>query len=295
MLKTKIVVFEGGDCCGKTSLLNATSDALENKGFKVGKFKFPAYTDMCGEEILNHLKNWKYSEKDKEASFKELMKFSELQYLNKLAAFKEFYDYAKGLDYVLVDRFTLSQYVYDLAWAEVIDKDQINQNIKDNRICMAPIDLYYGCYYTKEVIDVIKERASTIAKAYSEAFPNFYTFVIYPNDLVKVISMSDSNRRMDEYDKNKEYQDEVNRLMRVIVGNNVGNKAFVINSEEMIKNIIRESKDYLDPLDFTLCKKIDDRCNKIKYEFHKNEWLAVLKEYTELAVQFIVEGVTSDD
>lgn len=278
MYKTKIIVFEGGDCCGKTSLLEATYDELMRQGLKVAKFKFPVYDGVFGKEILDHLKNWDISAHSEKENLDELEKFSKHLYINKLTAFTDFLNLAKDKDFVLVDRFVLSQYIYDKSWSGVFEKTLDNK--------------------------VVLDRALNIARAYFTAFPEVYTFVVLPNDYVKVMSRASSDRRVDQYDKLDKYQSEVSANFKCISSLDsrfigfelLGKKSFVINSDENLKALIKfdpslNTEEYVKSLTLT-----DDITKNIElYKTNSDKWIDLFKTYTKQTVEFIIEGVNNYD
>lgn len=289
-MKTELIIFEGGDCCGKTTMLDKVFEELTSKKYKCGKFKFPVYDGMYGKEILDHLKNYDFDNYSKEENFKELMHFSEISYMNKLSAFNDFMAMVNDNDYdfILLDRFALSQYIYDIAWVEIYDGQYIKNNF--NRMKFDPDkDLYENCMYTPKILNAIRRRASVIMETYKLIFPKITTFVFATNPYVKAIvsynrDHDKGDRRVDVYDSLTRYQQEVSSLMvkspSCALDDLLGTKAHLIYPTDMI--------------DIPGVKPVNGYLPASEYEKNKDAFDAALKKYTENVVEFIVSEVTND-
>ena len=275
----QLIIFEGGDCCGKTTLLDKTYDEL-SKNFKVLKLKFPVYSGTYGEDILNHLKTFNLNDYDRKEGFVKLLEFSKKQTINKL-------DYITDLvkiindgdyDYVLADRFVLSGYIYDVAWANIIDKEIVKSNLES---AVLPVfDPWEGCFYTPKVTESFLEKAESVLEAYSFYFSKIKTIIIGKNPLVKKLVTETSKlegRRVDAYDKNTVYQDSVSTLMAKVpsmysMRRLVGSKAKLIDPAKFISYI---DNNYLE-------KESVDEIKKI------------LIKYTEMVIPEIMEVITDE-
>ena len=285
--RVKVIVFEGPDCCGKTTMLKKTAEALTAKGYNVRVFKFPSYSGLFGDEILDHLLNWDPHKHTKQECFEKQIEFSKMLTVNKLDAFKYFCEQAKGADYVLVDRFVLSQYVYDIAWKPIIDKRRKNP------------------FYTEKEVKAISTRAEDVYRAYSHAFPDIRTVVFTQNPVIKVISeynhelerksAAAAGRRIDQYDSNKEYQKQVAAEFDNIVFNEnyVGatfiNKQavtlYAINSKGGVAAVSHARDGKNAPI------KDLDNFNVKKFLKRKDYWLSVLSEAQQDELNYIMEVI----
>lgn len=278
ILKTKVIVFEGGDCCGKTTMLEKVKEALALKygADKVGSFKFPVYNGLYGEYILNHLKTFDPSNKSNDEIRKAVLDFSSALYANKLAALTDFYFYCEKRDYVLVDRFTLSQYVYDLAWTMTY-KNTFNYND----------------------IDLFLKRANTVMEAYSLLIPNITTFVFTKNDRVELITKANADRRIDKYDTLKEYQQNVRELMEDSTHYSadikvLGRKVYLIDCVSKLTDIELSMETEEGPANLPLVVDNfeEDEAKLIQdYKDHPENWMRVLERYTKEIVEYIVNEV----
>lgn len=287
-MKTNLIIFEGGDCCGKTTMLDKVFDTLNTLGYKCGKFKFPVYDGMYGKEILDHLKYYNFDNHSKEENFKELMRFSEILYMNKLSAFNDFMAMVNdNYDFILIDRFALSQYIYDVAWVEIYDGKRVKSTNSYNQ--NPDKDIYENCMYTPKILNAIRRRASVIMETYKLVFPKITTFVFATNPYVKAIVSYNQNhdkgdRRVDIYDSLTQYQQEVSSLMvkstSYALDDLLGTKAHMIYPSDMI--------------DIPGVKPVNGYLPASEYEKNKDAFDAALKKYTENVVEFIVSEVTND-
>ena len=122
-----IVIFEGPDICGKTTSIENFKDFLKDKKkYEVYTPRFPNYNEYRGSEIRAHLDNFDfYDQFKKERPFSILADLDENSInmmLNKLDVIgnhliKEIKE--RDSHIVLIDRFVMSQYVYDHCWIGV--------------------------------------------------------------------------------------------------------------------------------------------------------------------------------
>jgi dTMP kinase len=103
----KIIVIEGLDKSGKHTQSNMLVDYLRSRGYKVEKSEFHRYDTPTGQLI----KKWLYKEWDVDQTTIELVMAADKQAQQKW--FKELED--QGIDFLILDRYTKSQFVYSLA------------------------------------------------------------------------------------------------------------------------------------------------------------------------------------
>lgn len=103
----KIIAFEGLDKAGKATLSHHLADYLESKGFKVGHMDFHRYSTPTGQLIKKFL----YGEYNVPQQAIELIMAAD-----KVAAIPDFEMLAQeGYDFLILDRYKLSQWVYSQA------------------------------------------------------------------------------------------------------------------------------------------------------------------------------------
>lgn len=112
----KIIAFEGLDKAGKATLSRHLADYLELKGFTVGHMDFHRYSTPTGQLIRKFL----YGEYHVPQEAIELIMAAD-----KVAAIPEFKILEEeGYDFLILDRYKLSQWVYSQA-------NGINQEFAD--------------------------------------------------------------------------------------------------------------------------------------------------------------------
>lgn len=103
----KIIAFEGLDKAGKATLSHHLANYLEAKDFTVGLMDFHRYSTPTGQLIKKFL----YGEYDVPQDAIELIMAAD-----KVAALQDFKMLEQeGYDYLILDRYKLSQYVYSMA------------------------------------------------------------------------------------------------------------------------------------------------------------------------------------
>lgn len=241
-LKTNVIVFEGSDCSGKTTLMNKLSYALStiNGGpFSfVDTFKFPQYKSDVGPIILDYLKQ------GPDKIINKSDKFSMYQTINKLAALKRYIKVASNTDCLLIDRFVVSQLAYDNAILSY--QDWIYEKSEG-----------LSCDYPKE--EQWKNRvfnAKLVMDVYSKVTPNIITVYCKPSKYIKNVStyfrtkLTAEGRRFDKVDDNKVYQDTVAREFSYILDSekteNVDfiGELVVVDADRIIKKLYNDRKLY---------------------------------------------------
>lgn len=104
----KLVIFEGSDMCGKTTQLNYLKNLLKSNGKSVATFKYPL-DSKYGRNIYKLFGNKKISVAERN------YKLMQLEVLDKLDSISVIVEAMKKNDYVLLDRYVLSQIIYDTA------------------------------------------------------------------------------------------------------------------------------------------------------------------------------------
>lgn len=117
-----IIVFEGADGSGKGTQSKMLYDYLKRKGVNCELISFPYYASETGKKIRDYLKGeYKLSVVD----------FAHLQYENKLELKPRMKELLKK-DYVIIlDRYCLSNLVYNAARAEDSKKTELINTIKE--------------------------------------------------------------------------------------------------------------------------------------------------------------------
>jgi dTMP kinase len=105
--KMKIIAIEGLDKSGKHTQTNMLVEHLRNQGFNVVQSEFHRYDTPTGELIMKWLrKEWNVSQTTIEL----------IMAADKQAQQEWFYDLEKNnVDFLVLDRYTMSQFVYSLA------------------------------------------------------------------------------------------------------------------------------------------------------------------------------------
>lgn len=104
----KIIAVEGLDKSGKYSLVGFLTDQLERKGFKVIQSEFPQYDSPIGELVGQ----WLRGEFEADQYTFELLQAADKQRMQRL--FEKF-EYEEGADFLIIDRYVLSQWAYAIA------------------------------------------------------------------------------------------------------------------------------------------------------------------------------------
>lgn len=124
-----VVIFEGPDICGKTtSIENFKNFLKERKKYNVYTPRFPNYSAYRGTEIREHISNFDFHDQfKKERPFSILNALDENSInlmLNKLDVISSnLIKEIEGRDcnIVLIDRFVMSQFIYDYCWIRMFE------------------------------------------------------------------------------------------------------------------------------------------------------------------------------
>lgn len=243
VFKTAVFIVEGPDMSGKTTF---AKKAVEKNNISNNSlyFKFPLYDSIFGDKILNHLKYFgktNFNNIDKTTFLKKIKDFSLKQFGNKSAGIVRFLNCFKNndnkwmddycYDFVIIDRFVLSQYIYDIAWNSVYE-EIINRE-----------DTKLRCTNDNDWVDYAT-RAYILAKLiYDEFymhFPNTYTMYFRKSEYIKHVSelMNEKNRRIDSIDSMNLYQesvsDEFDRYIESASNNGILGKGVLIVDTDLI-------------------------------------------------------------
>lgn len=252
VFKTPIFVVEGPDMSGKTTFAKKVTEK-NNVSSYAHYFKFPLYDSIFGDDILYHLKTFgdtDFKNIDKDVFLNKIKDFSLKQFGNKSAGIVEFLKLFKVddkwvddiYDFVVIDRFVLSQYIYDIAWNSVFEQILNRGNV------------VLRCTDNDRWLDY-QEQAYILAKMiYSEFythFPNLYTMYFRKSEYIKRVSELASNeedRRVDSIDSMSLYQesvsDEFERYLETASSAGIlGKSALIVDTDLIYK---RTSPDLYD-------------------------------------------------
>lgn len=116
----KIIALEGLDGSGKSTQIRLLQKFLHGKGFKAIVFKFPFYESPTGRLIKDYLEG----KLDVSAETFDLLQTADKQTLQyQFNSWEE-----QGIDFLILDRYTLTQMVYgeangvDLAWIKKLQE-----------------------------------------------------------------------------------------------------------------------------------------------------------------------------
>lgn len=252
-----VVIFEGPDVCGKTTSIENFKDFLKDrKKYEVYTPRFPNYNAYRGEEIKKHLSTFVFHDQfEKERPFSILNALDENSInmmINKLdvisdGLIKEIAD--RNCDIVLIDRFVMSQFIYDYCWVGMFDAALKAEDC-----------------YKQEYIEKFAERIREFEKEiYDRASIvwNYFVHKIYSSfgDNVKIsnIVFQKSNyiteifkkqiskglRKYDAYDKMHLYQDLISEQFEKLSNAN----------NEKVLSLLGKEKDNLYFVDFDTVKE----------------------------------------
>lgn len=146
----KLIAFVGMDGVGKTSILNSIYSILVERGKKVAKIK-PESGDTEIAKVLRMIRDT-YSQKDKQQQRELNQKIAEALALDLLKTSEKIKEAYSSFDYVLVDRWTMCQEVYDKTW--FVWNDFINECLA---LCYKP-DIVF---LISAEMDIVQRRLSS--------------------------------------------------------------------------------------------------------------------------------------
>lgn len=143
----KLIAFVGMDGVGKTGILNSIYSILVERGKKVAKIK--PETEIA--KVLRMIRD-AYSQKDKQQQRELNQKIAEALALDLLKTSEKIKEAYSSFDYVLVDRWTMCQEVYDKTW--FVWNDFINECLA---LCYKP-DIVF---LISAEMDIVQRRLSS--------------------------------------------------------------------------------------------------------------------------------------
>lgn len=208
--KTTLIIFEGPDMCGKSSHVNTIAELLKKEGCKVTTFKYPDYKGKYGDEILDFLKTFDISENNIEKNISMVLNKEYMDFCNKIFSKDKLISLSKKNDYIILDRFFMSQFVYTLAWTCILSSYKYNPSLK----------FKWSINKYKRDIDYISELACKHYNDILEYFKDNFeikTIMFKKSKVVshKTLSSRDS-KDISKYDITESYQICVSRLFDYI-------------------------------------------------------------------------------
>lgn len=205
-----LIVFEGPDMCGKSTHVDSVIKMLDEKGFKFKYVKFPVYDGYMGEEILDHLKNFDVFKGSLTEAIEDLTYHAANLWVNKIAHMNSIKQ--DGYCGAIVDRFDLSQFIYDAAWLPIFKK------INNSYIFCAKSEKEIKRILRK-FFDKAVERALTTHNLYEKSGYDIWYVLFKSSSYVKYMATLDSSRRYDKYDENDYYQNRISNIFDLITNN----------------------------------------------------------------------------
>lgn len=214
-----VVIFEGPDICGKTtSIENFKNFLKERKKYDVYTPRFPNYNAHRGTEIKEHLSNFVFHDQfEKERPFSILNALDDFSInltLNKLDVvssnlIKEIEE--RDCDVVLIDRFVMSQFIYDYCWIGMFEA------AFETETCYKPEYIEKFRTRLSEFEKEIYDRAMIIWKYFVHKIRSSFgdnvkisNIVFQKSNYITEIfkkEVSKGFRKYDAYDKMRLYQD----------------------------------------------------------------------------------------
>lgn len=261
-----VVIFEGPDICGKTTSIEYFKDFLKKeKMYNVYTPRFPNYSAYRGEAIHEHLTNFNfYNQFEKERPLSILNALDE----NSINLMQNKIDVVSGnlieeiakrdCDVVLIDRFVISQYIYDYCWIEMFKEAFKLENC-----------------YTKEYIEKFMQRIDEFDKDiyYRAAIVwSYFVHKIYStfgtNVKISTIVFKKSNyitesfnravskgeRKYDSYDKMQSYQkfiseqfekliEGTDEKLTMFIGKEIEN-LYTVNFDDIKEKVLKENTNF---------------------------------------------------
>ena len=263
-----VVIFEGPDVCGKTtSIENLKAFLKSNKKYEVYTPRFPNYNACRGEEIKKHLSTFVFHdqyEKERPLSILNALDENSINMMiNKLdvisgVLIKEIMD--RDCDIVLIDRFVMSQFIYDYCWIGMFEA------------AFKAEDCYKQEYIEKfaerirEFEKEIYDRASIVWNYFVHKIHNSFgdnvkisNIVFQKSDYITDIfkrNVSKDLRKYDAYDKMHLYQNLISEQFEKLSNAN----------NEKVLSLLGKEKDNLHFVNFDTVKEktLKELSNKIK-------------------------------
>lgn len=211
--KPTLIIFEGPDMCGKTSHVESITKLLVSKGYKATSFKYPDYTGKYGNEILDFLKSFNISDNSMPKNISLILAKERFDTYNKLFSKNKLIELSKNNDFIILDRFVMSQIIYTLAWVNILSSYKYNTGLK----------FRWSVHKYADIIDYIIESASNNYKDILEYFKEEFDIKTVMFKKSKFIShkafMTRNSKDISKYDINEAYQICVSRLFEYVANN----------------------------------------------------------------------------
>lgn len=238
-----VVIFEGPDICGKTtSIENFKNFLKERKKYNVYTPRFPNYIAYRGCEIKEHLSNFDFHYQfKKERPFSILNTIDENSInmmLNKLDVIsKDLVEEIDEQDYdiVLIDRFVMSQFIYDYCWVRMFESEFETDNCYNpdyiekfrTRLSEFEKEIYYRAMVVwKYFVHKIHSSFGDNVKISNIVFQRSnYITEIFKKEVSKGL------RKYDAYDKMRLYQDLISEQFEKL-SNGTNEKLHSLISDE---------------------------------------------------------------
>lgn len=238
-----VVIFEGPDICGKTtSIENFKNFLKERKKYNVYTPRFPNYNAYRGAEIKEHLSNFDFHYQfKKERPFFILNTLDENSInmmLNKLDVISK--DLIKEIDeqdydIVLIDRFVMSQFIYDYCWVRMFESEFETDNCYNpdyiekfrTRLSEFEKEIYYRAMIVwKYFVHKIHSSFGDNVKISNIVFQRSnYIAEIFKKEVSKGL------RKYDAYDKMRLYQNLISEQFEKL-SNGTNEKLYSLISDE---------------------------------------------------------------
>lgn len=208
--KPILIVLEGPDMCGKTSHVESVSNMLKSKGYKVDTFKYPIYNGDYGEEIEYFLSSFDISKNNMEENIKLVADKDYFDFCNKIFSEDKLLKLAKKNDFVIVDRFVLSQFVYTAAWLCLLNSYKHNVSLK----------FKWSINKYKNQLDFVLKRSFAHFKDVLDTFNKSFeikTILFKKSKFINHIALNERcQEELSKYDISENYQVFVSRLFEYV-------------------------------------------------------------------------------
>jgi hypothetical protein len=190
----KIIAFEGADGAGKSTMLNIVEEKLQKEKLWTERFKFPVYESETGKKIKKML----HEDISRFQDVKFVKKYAHTQIEDKYNMITKLEKLRKNCDILLMDRFLISPFIYDIIFLQAIFDNKIANQLRTDVLLPAKIQTIMK-FYDKTHRDMVSELMKT--------FDNNTMYVImdkyHSHDFLSICSQRVAN---DSVDKDKKKQ-----------------------------------------------------------------------------------------